>query len=101
MKYYVVDRSQKLTPGTIIELRNGDDMFLQGTPEELVAEVKKLFPEGVSRFGELHLLRNIDLITYVHSGNNSFPASYHADGLQRDSLIEIIFEFARRAYNPD
>lgn len=96
MKYYTVDRSGSLFPGKEIKLINDPATLPKDMPENLKNLIQELFPEGTSRFGDRYLIRDIRLMSYMHSGDSEMPGFFFSDELQMESNIELIWELIRR-----
>ena len=73
MTLYHIDRNRTLKEGQVLELARYADV----EPQEIGSHVDRLWPEGVTNFGEHHLLQH-----------HQFRGDY---------LIEFIFELVRRA----
>jgi len=77
--FYTLDRTNSLSAATTINLAIYKDI----TPPELQLHVQKMFPDGVSVFGERYLLRS------------------KSDPRSSEPAIEFIFEYVRRANFPE
>ena len=77
--FYTLDRLSMLGSGITIHLVKYQDI----SPFELQIHVDKMFPDGVSSFGERYFLRN------------------SSDPRLTEPAIELIFEYVRRANFPE
>ena len=85
MEFLHVDRWKKIYEGQTLDLIKYNDIM----PEYLQYHANNLFPDGVSNWGEINLLRNLPFCE-----DKSHSKDYVL-------AIELIFEYVRRAFFPD